>query len=71
MKIAISLPDDFAKQHGLRRNELDVTALRRYLDAHRHDNLTQQINRACETLNTSLPTEMARVARKRLLASEW
>ena len=78
MKTAISLPDelfaladDFAKQHGLSRSELYVTALRKYIEAQRHDNLTERINRACEDLDTSLPTKMARVARERLLASAW
>ena len=78
MKTAISLPDDlfviaddFAKQHGLSRSELYTTALRTYIDAHRHDDLTERINRACENLNTNLPDELARVARETLLATEW
>lgn len=78
MKTAISLPDDlfvladaFAKQHGLSRSELYATALRTYIGAHRHDDLTERINRACEKLDTNLPDEMARVSRRTLLGAEW
>jgi metal-responsive CopG/Arc/MetJ family transcriptional regulator len=78
MKTAISLPDElfvladtFAKQHGLSRSELYAMALRKYIEAHRRDNLTERINRACETLNTALPPEMAHIARQKLLESEW
>lgn len=78
MKTAISLPDDLfmladdiAKQHGLSRSELYATALRRYLDIHRRDNLTERINRACDALDTKLPDDMARIARQTLLEAEW
>lgn len=78
MKTAISLPDDlfvladdFAKQHGLSRSELYATALRKYIEAHRRDNLTERINRACETLDTALPSEVAHFARQKLLEAEW
>lgn len=73
MKTAISLPDDlfsladdFAKQHGLSRSELYATALRTYIGAHRCDNLTERINRACEEFDTQLPAaDDARRARCR------
>jgi metal-responsive CopG/Arc/MetJ family transcriptional regulator len=78
MKTAISLPDDlfvladnFAKQHGLSRSELFATALRNYLAAQRHEDLTARINRACENLNTALPQELAPVVRRKLLEAEW
>ena len=78
MKTAISLPNDlfvlaneFAKQRGLSRSELFATAMRTYLDAHRQDNLTERINRACANLNTSLPKELASAARQKLLEAEW
>lgn len=76
MKTAIALPDDlfvladdFAKQHGLSRSELYATTLRTYIGTHRHDDLTERINRACENLNTNLPDDMVRVARRTLLAA--
>ncbi len=78
MKTAISLPDDlfvlaeeFSKARGLKRSELYVVALREYIDAHRHDGLTQKINQACAELEGELPTGIARVARKNLLEAEW
>ena len=78
MKTAISLPaelfvlaDNFAKEHGLSRSELFVTALRNYLAAQRHADLTARINHACENLNTALPQEVAVVSRHKLLEAEW
>jgi metal-responsive CopG/Arc/MetJ family transcriptional regulator len=78
MKTAISLPDDLfvlaeeaAKRQGMSRSELYATALRAYLDAHRHDTLLEAINRACAELDTSLPEDLATVTRKRLLEVEW
>ena len=78
MKTVISLPDDlfvladnFAKEHGLSRSELFVTALRDYLTAQHHEDLTARINRACENLNPALPQELAPVVCRKLLAAEW
>ncbi|MEZ4861692.1 MAG: hypothetical protein R3C14_10305 [Caldilineaceae bacterium] len=78
MKTAISLPDDlfvladdFARQRGLSRSELYAKALRQYMDVHRHDNLTERINRACANLDTALPSDLANVARRRLVETEW
>ncbi len=78
MKTAISLPDDlfsqadeFARQRGLSRSELYATALRAYLDTHRHDDLTERINRACAELDTTLPHDIAHMTRRTLREVEW
>lgn len=78
MKTAISLPDDlfiladeFARRRGMSRSELYAIALRDYIDAHRRDNLTEQINAACANLDTMLPKDVADVTRRKLLDTEW
>ncbi|MBD1807347.1 ChpI protein [Microcoleus sp. FACHB-SPT15] len=51
MKTAISIPDplfeaaeQFAKRMGLSRSELYAVALREYLQAHKQDQLTKQLD---------------------------
>ena len=51
MKTAISIPDEvfesaekFAKQTGVSRSELYVTALRSFLEEHRSDRVTEKFN---------------------------
>jgi metal-responsive CopG/Arc/MetJ family transcriptional regulator len=78
MKTAISLPDDlftladeFAKLLGVSRSELYATALRRYIESHPANDLTQKINAFCATENTELPPDIAHVVRRKLLEVEW
>jgi metal-responsive CopG/Arc/MetJ family transcriptional regulator len=65
MKTAISIPDPlfeaaerFAQRLGLSRSELYTTALREYLQTHRENNITQQLDAVytdeCSTLDTNL-----------------
>jgi metal-responsive CopG/Arc/MetJ family transcriptional regulator len=78
MKTAISLPDDlfmladqFAKNLGISRSELYATAIRQFIIARQRDDLTEKINAACAKLDTSLPEDLARLTRQRLLEVEW
>lgn len=78
MKTAISLPDDlfaladeFAKEAGLSRSELYATALREYILSRQQDDLTERINAACAQLDTSLPQDIAKATRQKLLEAEW
>lgn len=78
MKTAISLPDDlfvlaekFASERGCSRSHLYATALREYLTAHMRDNLLARINSVCDELDTALPSDLERAARKLLGAEEW
>lgn len=78
MKTAISLPDDlflladeFAKEAGLSRSELYATALREYILSRQQDDLTERINAACAQLETSLPQDIAKATRQKLLEVEW
>lgn len=52
MKTAISIPDplfraaeEFAHSHGLSRSELFARAVGEYLQAHRRERITEQLNR--------------------------
>ncbi len=78
MKTAISLPDDlfvlvdeFARNAGMSRSELYVTALREYIVSRQRDDLTERINAVCAELDTSLPEDIARITRQKLLEVEW
>lgn len=78
MKTAISLPDDlfaqadaFAKNAGMSRSELYVTALREFILSRQREDLTARINAACAKLDTSLPEDIARMTRQKLLEVEW
>jgi metal-responsive CopG/Arc/MetJ family transcriptional regulator len=78
MKTAISLPDDlfqladdYASQHGVSRSELYANALREYIDVHRHDDLTNRINKAIEGTDASLPADIERYNRRKLLEADW
>ncbi len=78
MKTVISLPDDlftqadaFAERAGMSRSELYATALREYILSRQQDDLTERINAACAELDTSLPEDIAKMTRQKLLEVEW
>ena len=78
MKTAISLPDDlffeaeeYAKSLGVSRSELYANALRAFILIRQQDDLTERINKACANLDTSLPSEIAKLTRQKLLEIEW
>lgn len=78
MKTAISLPDDlfiladeFAKDVGMSRSELYATALREFILSRQKDDLTERINAACARLDTSLPEDIAKITRQKLIEVEW
>ena len=53
------------------RSELYVTALREYIVSRQRDDLTERINAVCAELDTSLPEDIARITRQKLLEVEW
>ena len=78
MKTAISLPDDlfvladqFAKNLGVSRSEFYATALRAFIVAQQREDLTDRINAACANLDTTLPKDIAKITRQKLLEVEW
>jgi len=78
MKTAISLPDElfvladnFAHTLGMSRSELYASAIREYVTNHAKANLVEQINAACDKVETALPNDIAIVTRRKLLEVEW
>lgn len=78
MKTAISLPDDlfasadaYAQRAELSRSELYVRALREYLERHDQDRVTAQLDAVCAEVDTRLPPEFARGARRLLERDPW
>jgi hypothetical protein len=78
MKTAISLPDDIfeiaerlAAQRGISRSELYTTALRAYLEEHAGNDLRERIDAFCDRIDTSLPPDLARIARAGLKGTGW
>lgn len=68
MKIAISIPDtlfeaaeQLAQQMGLSRSELYATALAAYIEAHRDECITEQLNRLYEDEDPSLDDVIQRL----------
>lgn len=53
------------------RSEFYATALRAFIAAQERADLTDRINAASARLDTALPEDIARVARRRLLEAEW
>lgn len=53
------------------RSEFYATALRAFIAAQQRGGLTDRINAACARLDTTLPEDIARAARRRLLEAEW
>ncbi len=48
-----------------------TTALREYITSHGSDELVERINAVCDEVDTSLPQDLARLARNRLASREW
>jgi len=78
MKTAISLPDDlfvladqFAKNLGISRSEFYATAVRAFIVAQQREDLSDRINAAYANLDTTLPEDIAKITRQKLLEVEW
>jgi metal-responsive CopG/Arc/MetJ family transcriptional regulator len=77
MKTAISIPDDlfvladqFAKNFGMSRSEFYATAVRAFITSQKREPLTDRINAACSKLDTTLPEDIAKMTRRKLLEVE-
>lgn len=78
MKTAISIPDElfefaeqFAQERGLSRSELYVTALRQYLQEHRGEDITEQLNAIYETEPNALAPDLTRAQARALPKDDW
>jgi metal-responsive CopG/Arc/MetJ family transcriptional regulator len=81
METAVSLPEqlfiraeEYAKKHGLSRNELYVKAVSEYIrkkDKQEEKDIVQTINKMCDNLDTSLDPQMRAASKRTLSSSEW
>jgi metal-responsive CopG/Arc/MetJ family transcriptional regulator len=81
METAVSLPEqlfiraeEYAKKHGLSRNELYVKAVSEYIrkkDKQEDKDIVQTINKICDNLDTSLNPQMRAAAIRTLSSSKW
>lgn len=78
MKTAVSISDSlyvrgekFAKKKKLSRSRLYSEALEDYLDRHEKSKITEQINRVCEKVDTSIDPVLFRMALLSLPKDEW
>ena len=63
------LADQCAKNLGMSRSELYATAVRAFIVAQQRDALTDRINAACAKLDTTLPEDISKLTRRKLLES--
>lgn len=81
METAVSLPEqlfiraeEYAKKHGLSRNELYVKAVSEYIrkkDKQEEKDIIQTINKMCDNFDTSLDPQMRAASKRTLSSSEW
>ncbi|MBW4544713.1 MAG: hypothetical protein KME25_09770 [Symplocastrum torsivum CPER-KK1] len=78
MKTAISIPDplfeaaeQFAKRVGLSRSELYAVALREYLQAHKQDQLTKQLDAVYADEDSSLELFFVQLQSHTLSKETW
>ncbi len=78
MKTAISIPDElfesaeqFAHHRGLSRSELYATALRQYLQAHRSEAITDQLNAIYASESSRLDPALTHAQTSSLPQDEW
>ena len=78
MKTAVSIPDDiferaesWARRAGQSRSEVYSRALREYVSRHAPDEVTDAMNRVCDTVNEPMEPFTAAASRRVLKASDW
>ena len=81
METAISLPEklfiraeEYAKKHGLSRNELYAKAVSEYIrrkSKKERKEIVEKIKEICENIDTSLNPQMRAAAKRILSSSEW
>lgn len=78
MKTAVSIPDSlfsaaerFAREQRISRSQLFREALEAYLKKHQADDITEQINRVCDTLDTKTPEPVKKAVYRKFAEAEW
>lgn len=78
MKTAISIPNElfesaerFAQRRGLTRSQLYATALRQYLQEHRSEAITEQLNAVYDAEPSALEPALAQAQTRSLPQDDW
>ena len=78
MKTAISIPDglfesaeELAERLGVTRSELYQRAVRRYVEEHSNDQITEALNRVYDGVDSSLDPVMAAIQAASLGDEDW
>jgi metal-responsive CopG/Arc/MetJ family transcriptional regulator len=78
LKTAISIPEElfesgeeFARERGMSRSELYTTALRRYLEKHRGEMVTERLDEIYGGESDGLDPETARMQARSLPEDDW
>jgi metal-responsive CopG/Arc/MetJ family transcriptional regulator len=78
MKTAISIPDtifekaeQLAHHMGVSRSELYVTAITQYLEAHREQDITEQLDALYGEIDSTLDPTILELQCRSLPSSEW
>jgi metal-responsive CopG/Arc/MetJ family transcriptional regulator len=78
MKTAVSIPDElfesaeqFAQRRKLSRSELYATALRHYLQEHRSQAITEQLNAIYDSEQSTLDSALGHAQASSLPRNEW
>ena len=78
MKTAISITDklfqsaeDFARRHKINRSALFSTAVEKYIQDHRQDNVTEQLNKVYADQTSSLDPVLAGLQDLSLVREKW
>jgi metal-responsive CopG/Arc/MetJ family transcriptional regulator len=78
VKTAISIPqelfetgEEFARERGMSRSELCTTALRRYLEEHRGEMVTERLDEIYGGESDGLDPEITRMQARSLPEDDW
>jgi metal-responsive CopG/Arc/MetJ family transcriptional regulator len=78
VKTAVSIPDklfesgeEFARRRGMSRSELYATALRRYLEEHKAEMITERLDEVYGAEPGELDPDIARLQAQSLPEDDW
>ena len=78
MKTAVSIPDklfesgeEFARRRGMSRSELYATALRRYLEEHKAEMITERLDEVYGAEPGELDQNIVRLQTRSLPEDDW
>lgn len=65
------IAERYAREHGFSRSALYAAAVSAFIEKNRKKDITERINRVCDSAGTSPDPQIAAAARRVLSGSEW